>query len=129
MSLRFFALLYRATLKCVKKPLFFLPLIFFCPVYSQNPSSNEDLKKQADKLFKEEDFSKAYKLYSQLVSNFQKDPVYNYRLGVCMIYSEPDKKKCLPYLKYAAANPSKDLKDVTYYLGKAYHINYLFDGQ
>jgi hypothetical protein len=127
MDLRFFALVYGATLKCVKKSLFFLLLVFFCPVYSQNPSSNEDLKKQADKLFKDDAFSGAYKLYSQLVSNFPKDPVYNYRLGVCMIYSEPDKKKCLPYLKYAAANPDKEFKDVKYYLGKACHINYLFD--
>ena len=128
MSLRFFALVYCATLKFAKKPLVFMLLVMACPVYSQSPSSNADLKKQADKLFEEEDYSRAYKLYSQLVSNFPKDPVYNYKLGVCMIYSEPEKKKCLPYLKFAAANAdNKDLKDVRFYLGKAFHINYLFD--
>ncbi|PBQ33877.1 hypothetical protein CNR22_19505 [Sphingobacteriaceae bacterium] len=128
MSLRFFALVCCATLKFAKKPLVVLLLLLASNTYSQSPSSNEDLKKQANKLFEEEDYSKAYKLYSQLVSNFPKDPVYNFRLGVCMIYSEPDKKKCLPYLKFAAANSeNKELKDVLFYLGKGYHINYRFD--
>ncbi len=129
MSLRLIALVYCATLKFAKKPLVFLLLVLTCPVHSQSPSSNEDLKKQADNLFQEEDYNRAYKLYSQLVSNFPKDPVYNYKLGVCMIFSEPDKKKSLPYLKFAAANSenNKELKDVRFYLGKAYHINYLFD--
>jgi len=129
MSLRLKALVYCATLKFAKKPLVFLVMVLFCPVFSQSPSSNEDLKKQADKLFQQEDYTRAYKLYSQLVSNFPKDPEYNYKLGVCMIYSEPDKKKSLPYLKFATANSSdnKALKEVRFYLGKAYHINYLFD--
>lgn len=129
MSLRFTALVYCATPKFAKKLLVFSLLVFACPVNSQNPVSSDDLKKQADKLFDDEDYSGAYKLYSQLVSNFPKDPVYNYKLGVCMIFSEPDKKKSLPYLKFAAANSenNKELKDVKFYLGKAYHINYLFD--
>lgn len=87
----------------------------------------DDVKKEADRLFEDDEFTKAYKLYAQLVSNFPKDPEYNYRLGVCMIYSEPDKKRCIPYLKLAANNPKDAPKDVNFYLGKAYHINYLFD--
>lgn len=129
MTLRFFALVYCATLKFAKKPLVFLLLVLLCPDFYAQSVSNEDIKKQADKLFEAEDYSKAYKLYSQLVSNFPKDPEYNYKLGVCMIYSEPDKKKSLPYLKFAVANKgdNKNLKDALFYLGKAYHINYRFD--
>ncbi|MEI6020551.1 MAG: hypothetical protein WCR21_05425, partial [Bacteroidota bacterium] len=87
----------------------------------------DDTKKQANKLFEDEAFTEAYKYYAQLVANFPKDAEYNYRLGVCMIYSEADKKKCLPYLKQATTGGEESPKDVYFYLGKAYHINYLFD--
>lgn len=89
--------------------------------------TTDELKKQADKLFKEENYDEAYKYYSQLVSNFPKDPEYNYRLGVCMIYSEADKSKSIPFLKTSAANTADAPKEVLFYLGKAYHINYRFD--
>jgi hypothetical protein len=112
-------------LKIVKKAIVFL-MMLSCPLYSQN-ASMEDVKKEANRLFEAEDYTKAYKLYSQLVSNYPKDPGYNFRLGVCMIYGEPDKKKCLPYLQFASKNKNDDTKDVHFYLGKAYHINYLFD--
>lgn len=110
-----------------KKKLLFLLVLLYCHVFSQNGVSLKEVKKEADKLFEEEEFTKAYKPYAQLVANFPKDPEYNYRLGVCMIYSEPDKKKCIPYLKVASNNPKEAPKDVNFYLGKAYHINYLFD--
>lgn len=109
----------------IKKTLFFLMLISFCPVFSQNDVNA--IKKEANKRFDEEEYIKAYKLYSQLVANYPKDPEYNYKLGVCMIYAEPDKKKCLPYLTFATRNMTDEIKDVTFWLGKAYHINYLFD--
>ncbi len=90
-------------------------------------SSEADLKKQAEQLFEDEEYTAAYKLYAQLVSNYPKDPLYNYRLGVCMIYSEPDKKKSFSYLRQAYIN-KKDLpNDVTFFYGKAFHINYQFD--
>ncbi|MDP1800288.1 MAG: hypothetical protein Q8L81_02970 [Bacteroidota bacterium] len=103
-----------------------MTLIISCPVFSQNISI-EDIKKEADKLYEDDEFTKAYKLYAQLVSNYPKDPEYNFRLGVCMIYSEPDKKKCLPYLIFANSRAEETSKEVKFYLGKAYHINYMFD--
>ncbi|MEO6302735.1 MAG: hypothetical protein ABIP51_06150, partial [Bacteroidia bacterium] len=113
-------------LKIVKKTIVLLTLIISCPVFSQSVSV-EDIKKEANKLFEEDEFTKAYKLFAQLVSNYPKDPEYNFKLGVCMIYSEPDKKKCLPYLTFANSKPDEAPKEVKFYLGKAYHINYLFD--
>src|SRR5204863_7319535 len=124
MALRFAAVLYRRGCSMVRPTFVLFLLLSFFPAFSQN---SDDLKKEADKLFKDEAYSQAYKLYSQLVANYPKDPEYNYRLGVCMIFAEPDKKKCLPYLKLAAANPKDAPKEVLFYLGKAYHINYRFD--
>ena len=55
----------------------------------QAQNSLNDVKKEANKLFEDDEFTKAYKLYAQLVSNFPNEAEYNYRLGVCMIFSEP----------------------------------------
>lgn len=107
-------------------------LCFFVLFFSVNNSysqvkNEEDLKKQAEKDFENEDYNLAYKQYAQLVSLYPKDPEYNYRLGVCMLFTEPDKKKPFSYLKIATANPKDAPKDAKFYLAKTYHINYKFD--
>lgn len=94
---------------------------------SQQFKNEAELRKEAERLFEEDEFIKAYPLYSQLVSNYQTDPDLNYHLGVCMLYSEANKKKCFSYLKLAANHPKDAPKDAVFYLGKAYHINYQFD--
>lgn len=127
MSLRFIALRL-PIIRSLAGKILVLCLFFYAEAgFGQNDGSFGDVKKEADKLFKEEDYVKAYKLYSQLVSNFPKDPDYNFRLGVCMIYAEPDKKKCLPYLKIAANAGAEAPKESEFYLGKGFHINYQFD--
>lgn len=106
--------------------IFFLAIIYCSTGYAQ--VKNEDnLKKQAEKYFEDEDYNSAYKLYAQLVSNYPKDPEFNYRLGVCMLYTEPDKKKPFSYLKLAINSPKDAPKDAKFYLAKTYHMNYQFD--
>lgn len=126
MNLRLNALLL-SKLKLNKKNILFLLSLCYCQIFSQKALSLNDVKKEADRYFEDGEFIKAYKPYSQLVANYPKDPEYNYRLGVCMIYCEPDKKKCISYLKTASKTTEESPKDVKFYLGKAYHINYLFD--
>lgn len=101
--------------------------IFHCSSLNAQVKSEDDLKKQAEKFFEEEEYNQAYKLYAQLVSLYPKDPEFNYRLGVCMIYTEPDKKKPFSYLQIAANAPKDAPKDAKFYLAKTYHINYKFD--
>lgn len=109
----------------IKLTVFALFVCLSAPIMAQ--TAEPDVIKEADNLFEEEEYTKAYKLYAQLVSNHPTDPLYNYRLGVCMIYSEPDKKKSFSYLNKAYQNRANLPKDVTFFYGKAYHINYLFD--
>jgi len=107
----------------------FFILFFFAQsvfVAQNNFSSEGDLKKQANKLFENEDYTAAYPLYSQLVSIYPKDPEYNYKLGVCMLYSGGDREKPIQYLEFASQKKEVD-KEVFFYLGKAYHLNYRFD--
>ena len=106
--------------------IFFLT-ITYCSVGYAQVKNEDDLKKQAEKYFEDEDYNLAYKLYAQLVSNYPKDPEFNYRLGVCMLYTEPDKKKPFSYLKIATNNPKDAPKDAKFYLAKTYHMNYQFD--
>ncbi len=107
--------------------LFIFLAIFYCKdIYSQIKDEG-DLKKQAEKYFEDEDYNLAYKLFAQLVSLYPKDPDYNYKLGVCMLYTEPDKKKPYSYLQLATKNPADAPKDAKFYLAKTYHINYRFD--
>ncbi|MCE9540505.1 MAG: hypothetical protein K8R85_14990, partial [Bacteroidetes bacterium] len=89
-------------------------------------ASEEEFKKQAAKLFDEEEFEKAYPLYSQLVSLYRKDPNYNYRLGVCMLYASDEKERAITFLEFATKNKEVE-KEAFFFLAKAYHLNYRFD--
>jgi hypothetical protein len=91
-----------------------------------NLKSESDLKKQAEKLFSSKDFLGAISLYSELLSVNQKNPNYNYKYGVCAMYSDKDKSKSLKYLELACRTPGVD-NDAFFYLGKSYHLNYRFD--
>lgn len=107
--------------------LFIFLAIFYCSDSYSQVKNEDDLKKQAEKYFEDEDYNLAYKLFAQLVSLYPKDPDYNYKLGVCMLYTEPDKKKPYSYLLLATKNPADAPKDAKFYLAKTYHVNYRFD--
>ena len=107
--------------------LFIFLAIFYCSDSYSQVKNEDDLKKQAEKYFEDEDYNLAYKLFAQLVSLYPKDPDYNYKLGVCMLYTEPDKKKPYSYLQLATKNPADAPKDAKFYLAKTYHVNYRFD--
>jgi len=105
-------------------------VLFFILSFSTSfaQSLNEaELKKEALQSFENEDFNNAYKLYSQLVSLYPKDPDFNFHIGVCMLYTEPDKKKPFSYLKLAASSTKDSPKESKFYLAKTYHVNYQFD--
>ena len=95
--------------------LFICMAIFQCTHGYSQIKDEEDLKKQAEKYFEDEDYNLAYKLFAQLVSLYPKDPNYNYKLGVCMLFTEPDKKKPYSYLQLATKNPSDAPKDALFY--------------
>ncbi len=108
---------------------FKLVFLSFCicitgAVQAQN-TSESDVKKQAQKYFDAGDFTSALPLYSQLLSFYAKDPVYNYRFGVCALEAGNDREKPISYLEFASRN-AETPNAVFYYLGKAYHLNYRF---
>jgi epidermal growth factor receptor substrate 15 len=99
---------------------------FFCLAGQPLHAQEELLKKEAAELFDKGDFAAAMPKYSQLLANYPKDPNYNYRFGVCMLYGNADKARSLQYLEFASKSPDAET-DVWFYLGRAYHLNYRFD--
>ena len=87
--------------------------------------SEDDLKKSASELFENKKFVEAAPLYAQLLSLYPKEPDYNFKYGVCLLYSDPDKSKSLQYLAFATSKSSIDNR-AYYYAGRAYHLNYQF---
>ncbi|TNF24894.1 MAG: hypothetical protein EP314_07365, partial [Bacteroidetes bacterium] len=88
--------------------------------------SQEELEKAANEFFEAEDYAKAKPLFSQLLSKDALDPNFNYRFGVCIMFTEADPLKPLPYIE-GGANSKGVNPEAFYYLGKAYQLNYRFD--
>lgn len=88
--------------------------------------SQEDLEKAANEFFDSGQYAKAKPLFSQLLSKDALDPNYNYRFGVCIMFTEADPLKPLPYIEGGASSRGVN-KEAYYYLGKAYQFNYRFD--
>src|SRR5688500_18957317 len=85
-------------------------------VAQKSPASESDLKKQAEKHFENESYQEAATMYSQLLSLYPREAIYNYRYGVCLLMSGQDKTGAAAYLEAAAK--SKEINpDVHFYLG------------
>jgi hypothetical protein len=104
-----------------KRILFSLALLFSAAVSfaQKSPASESDLKKQAEKLFEKEVYQEALPMYSQLLSLYPREAVYNYRYGVCLLMSGQDKTGAATYLEAAAKVKETDA-DVHFYLGRSY---------
>ncbi|MCD4744951.1 MAG: hypothetical protein K8R58_01480, partial [Bacteroidales bacterium] len=106
---------------------FLLFSVLLSNVNGQNTfKSEDDLKKKAKKLFNIENFQEALPLYSQLLSVYPKEPLFNYRYGVCLMCCDRrDNTKFIKYLKFASDNSCEE-KELYYYFGLAYHLNLNF---
>ncbi len=88
----------------------------------------EEKKKPEEALaaFKANDFEKALSLYETLLKNDPGDPFMNYYYGVCLFKLNLNKAKVINSLLVATG--IKEIPaDVWFYLGKAYHLSYLFN--
>ena len=88
--------------------------------------SEQDLMEEANALFEKGAFADAMPLYSQLLSLNPTNPVFNYKYGATALYGDAEKKEeAVKYLKFSVGKPNVDDQS-WYYLGRAYHLNYLF---
>jgi len=79
----------------------------------------------ADFLFSEGNYYAALPLYLRLIKLDSNEDYYWYQAGICYIYTD-EKEKSIDFLEHVY-DVDPDLKDLSYYLGRAYHANYRFD--
>ena len=92
-------------------------------MYSQ---SSKELEEEAYNHFSNKDYRKAYELYDKLYSKSPKDLDYKFKLGYCCLFYAEKKARAVEIFEDIKANNSKKSKDIDYYVGKAYHVNYRF---
>lgn len=137
----------------------FLSLLFLLPVYgfSQEPepapvemkgkaSKSDTASKfsykamfdRAELYLVDENYEKALPLYDSLVAFNYKNANWNFKLGLCYLYSASDYSKAVVYFENAVASFEPNTKDNSFkeekapvmshlYLGDAYHRNFRFD--
>jgi tetratricopeptide (TPR) repeat protein/cell division protein FtsN len=101
-------------------------LICFSVTAQQSASSEDELKKQAEKAFVAENYEDALSPYSQLLSLYPRNATYNYRYGVALLKAGKNKTNAVSYLEAAAKDPANP-EEVWIYLGQAYMIIGKFD--
>ncbi|MCF8465201.1 MAG: hypothetical protein K9G41_10190 [Flavobacteriales bacterium] len=113
----------------LKARFLFSVLLFFIAfqgVAQVSFESQEELEKAANSFFDAAEYDKAKPLFSQLLSKDALNPDYNYRFGVCILFTEADPLKPLPYIEGGASTKGVNA-EAHYFLGKAFQFNYRFD--
>lgn len=73
--------------------------------------------------FKFGNYLDAFEHYSILVSKSPNNAEYNYKAGLCLLYTDDDQSKAISYIeKSISLNPDIDI-DANFFLGKTYHSN------
>lgn len=88
--------------------------------------SPERIEKEANKLFKNENYIEVTPMYLQLLSLEPRNHFYNFRYGACLLFNSEKKQEALKYLKFAVNNLDID-PEAYYYLARGYHLNFYFD--
>jgi len=81
-------------------------------------------RQQALETFRQGEYSQAYDRYAFLISKYPKDAKINYYFGICELKTNQHISTAIKHLKYASIKGVS--KDIYYYLGRAYQLNYNF---
>lgn len=86
----------------------------------------DELMADANFFFDKGNYSAATHMFEKLFMHFEGRFEYKLRLGICYTYTPTKTDLALTLLQEIyAEDPETD--DILYYLGKAYHLNHLFD--
>jgi hypothetical protein len=81
----------------------------------------------ANEKFTNNNFEGALEEYLQLLEKEPKNEKYNYRIGVCYLNTNINRKKAIPYFEVVVHDHSRYEPDALYLLGRSYHFAYRFD--
>ena len=113
--------------------IFFNRILFFAVAFlltngikAQPKTSKVIDPADAKEHFSHNNFMFAIPSYKQLLKQEPSNPDYNYKLGICYLYTNINKTLAIPYLE-KASKASKPEKQVLYHLGLAYQYASRFD--
>lgn len=101
---------------------FMICSFFTLTAYSQNEKNTVE---DANYYFSIGEYRKAYALFDKLYTKSPKNLDYKFKLGYCCLFYPEKKLRGIEI--FEDIKREGKAKDVDYYLGKAYHINYRFD--
>ncbi|MBN8692522.1 MAG: PD40 domain-containing protein [Bacteroidetes bacterium] len=102
-------------------------LFVMCFTFLVKAQSSKEIEEEAFYFFSNKDYKKAYELYDKLSAKNPKEIDYKFKLGYCCLYYPEKKSRAIEIFEdMKKTGKIKDLKDIDYYLGKAYHVNYRF---
>ncbi|MBN2779289.1 MAG: PD40 domain-containing protein, partial [Bacteroidales bacterium] len=112
--------------------LLFLFLLVFSAgeIYAQYKPEQELSKKEKElfevslEAFNSENYIQSYQGFSQLLSLYPREPVFNFLYGASMIKQNYEIKKAFDYLEFAVG---KGIPEANFYIGLGYHFLYDFD--
>ena len=132
----FFERNWRFSKSMMKKQIYFFLcfslFIFKSQGYAQKDTldfsgkSEQDILDEAEFSFSDGNYIRAVPFFQKLLENHPNDVFYKYKLGICYIYKSDEKEKSIKYLDEVYQSAPKT-KDLLFYLGLAYHLNYKFD--
>lgn len=88
---------------------------------------------KADKLLEDGNFDEATMIFEKLYYKEPQNSLLNYKLGLCYLFSPLNIKKSINHLrsaiifKYEKHKKKNAPIEAYYYLGRAYHLNYMFN--
>lgn len=91
-------------------------------VQAQNKA---DMIESAQYYFENQEYDKAYDLYDKLSTKNPKDQEFKFRLGLCCLNYPEKKQRAIEV--FTDLKQTSKTTDAAFYLGKAYHANYMFD--
>lgn len=97
-------------------------LLFSWVIFAQ---SEAELKKEADKYYKNKDYHSAKTNYLKLVSIQPRNVEYNFLYGVCLLKTTTVKSDAIKHLNYVV-HSENPIVEAYFYLGEAYHLDYQF---
>ncbi len=106
----------------------FMFLLFgYMSAFSQGKRDGQNSSRAiAQRMFAEGKYAVAAQYLSQLLSVDPNDSLMNYEYGVCLLITESDKAKCIPFLEAAVVAKLSE-PDLYFFMGRAYHLNERFN--
>ena len=107
------------------KKLLILPLSFFSILALSQSKEAKTINKVGIKYYNNGDYEKAIDQFEQIANEYSQNAKFHYMLGISYLHCYT-RKKDLEYIEKANSIDPNVFPDITFWLGRANHLNYNF---